>query len=448
MLSQEKMPKKLRIAVIGSGIAGLSAAYTLKKGGVDVCVYEKNDRPGGRMYSIKQDNLTFDCGANFFVDAYKTMKLYANELQIEWVPPLPGGTHRVIKGGRPYYYSIGGVFDTLRFSVLPLNERIRMLFFAALLKFRYRDLSFFELYKQPLSYDFSTAEKYLLRTVGQHMVDYVADPFTAIMQFHKSDELSTGALFALFQAMLDKNNPFTIRYTKGGIDAIPRALAKKLNVQYNTTIADIRKNAEGVSLLANNTPEHFDAVIVATTAAVANELTGKKYAQEVFNEVKYSQTITLSYKISVNTFRDNAHINYVPKVENEIISGYGNEIRKGDDIRAGDTTLLTVFLHETSAEILTSKSDKEIFSIVSAELPKVCPELRDNAFTPHLLQRWPLAMPKFAHKYISTVHKFMKEKQGTDNIYFVGDYLGAPWTEGAALLGKKTAETILTTLLK
>ena len=436
--------KKLKVAVIGAGIAGLSAAYTLKKGGADVVVYEADNRPGGRMYSRHKDGLTFDCGANFFVDAYETMKLYAHELGLEWISTLPGGSHRVIKDGKPHFYALAGLKDILRFDVLPFPERLKLIWFLVKLKTYYRHLNFFELYNQSERYDFSSAEEYLEKTVGRNAVDYIADPFTAIMQFHRSDDISVAGLLALFDAMTrQRNTTFNIRYTKGGIDEIPQALAKKLDVKYNTSVEKVENTPAGVNVTTPHSVDSFDIVIMATTADAANTITGNKYAKDVFDEVRYAKTIALSYKISVEAFSDNAHINYVPKVENEIISGYGNEMRKGDDIRNGDITLLTVYLHETAAETLLRKSDGEIFDVVSSELPKVCPELHHSSFEPHDLQRWEYAMPKFSHPYVTTASNFLHNEQGKDNIYFVGDYLAAPWTEGAARLGKKTAENIL-----
>ncbi len=57
-------PTGYRVAVVGSGPAGLSAAYYLNAVGHDVTVYERDDRPGGlMMYGIpnmKLDKIIID----------------------------------------------------------------------------------------------------------------------------------------------------------------------------------------------------------------------------------------------------------------------------------------------------------------------------------------------------------------------------------------------------
>ncbi len=43
-----------RIAIVGGGIAGLTALHTLKKGGLDATVYESSNRTGGRIFSVPE----------------------------------------------------------------------------------------------------------------------------------------------------------------------------------------------------------------------------------------------------------------------------------------------------------------------------------------------------------------------------------------------------------
>jgi phytoene desaturase len=54
--------KKKRVAVIGSGFGGLSAAIRLQAQGFQVRVFEKRDQPGGRAYVYREKGFTFDAG--------------------------------------------------------------------------------------------------------------------------------------------------------------------------------------------------------------------------------------------------------------------------------------------------------------------------------------------------------------------------------------------------
>ncbi|MEL7024387.1 MAG: FAD-dependent oxidoreductase [Pseudomonadota bacterium] len=55
-----------RIAIIGAGIAGLTAAQTLHDQNHDVTVFEKSRGPGGRTATRRRDAFRFDHGAQYF----------------------------------------------------------------------------------------------------------------------------------------------------------------------------------------------------------------------------------------------------------------------------------------------------------------------------------------------------------------------------------------------
>jgi phytoene desaturase len=55
-----------KIAIIGSGFAGLAAACYLAKDGFEVTLYEKNDTVGGRARRLVKDGFTFDIGPSWY----------------------------------------------------------------------------------------------------------------------------------------------------------------------------------------------------------------------------------------------------------------------------------------------------------------------------------------------------------------------------------------------
>ena len=56
----------MKVAIIGAGMAGLSAANRLREAGADCKVFEKSRGLGGRMATRRVDTLQFDHGAQYF----------------------------------------------------------------------------------------------------------------------------------------------------------------------------------------------------------------------------------------------------------------------------------------------------------------------------------------------------------------------------------------------
>ena len=191
--------------------------------------------------------------------------------------------------------------------------------------------------------------------------------------------------------------------------------------------------------------ELFDAVVVATTGDVAGEIVKPlpETAVAMLQKLSYAPTMTVAFSVPDTLFAGSHHT-YVPYVENPMIAGYDNQVRKSASLAHEGRSLLNVYLYEDAVAALKDKKDEEIFGIVRAQLEKVCPEIKNSpeVVEPHELKYWPRAMPKFRHDYVDLVTAFEKEGQGAHNIYLAGDYLNSLWTEGAARCGKRVAEMI------
>ena len=73
------------VVIIGGGTAGLSAAYTLKKRGIDVIVLEANDRTSGRLVGDRVDGFSLDEGADFFCSSYDVAFRICDELELSLI---------------------------------------------------------------------------------------------------------------------------------------------------------------------------------------------------------------------------------------------------------------------------------------------------------------------------------------------------------------------------
>lgn len=81
------------IAIIGTGIAGLSAAQALQSAGYAVCLFDKSRGSGGRMSSKRSDVGSLDMGAQYFTARDRRFVAAVNQWQAqghvaEWKPSL------------------------------------------------------------------------------------------------------------------------------------------------------------------------------------------------------------------------------------------------------------------------------------------------------------------------------------------------------------------------
>jgi len=58
------------VAVVGAGIAGLSAAIRLRIAGKEVIVFEQNSYTGGKVTAFEKEGFRFDMGPSFHATTF------------------------------------------------------------------------------------------------------------------------------------------------------------------------------------------------------------------------------------------------------------------------------------------------------------------------------------------------------------------------------------------
>lgn len=114
------MVKDEKVAIIGAGAAGLTAAYYLNKSGYkNVVVFEKNNRVGGKVHSVKVEDRVYELGAVWFCREYRTILELAKELKVPF--KTARDTDLIVKNKVSTYanyflskYSFTEIISTLR----------------------------------------------------------------------------------------------------------------------------------------------------------------------------------------------------------------------------------------------------------------------------------------------------------------------------------------------
>lgn len=117
-----------KVAIIGAGMAGLTAANYLHSAGIDFTVFEADDKPGGKLQTEVVDGFTLDKGFQVFLTAYPEAKAFLNFSKLKLNHFDPGATLRLgnqfIEVSDPFRQPskllsgiiapVGNVFDKLK----------------------------------------------------------------------------------------------------------------------------------------------------------------------------------------------------------------------------------------------------------------------------------------------------------------------------------------------
>ncbi len=102
------------VAVVGAGLAGLTAATALQKAGHSVHVIEADDRVGGRIWTVRSTGgVALDWGAHFIGPQQQRITSLAKELGIKTYPTYNTGSNvQFLNGVRNTYLGITPDVDT------------------------------------------------------------------------------------------------------------------------------------------------------------------------------------------------------------------------------------------------------------------------------------------------------------------------------------------------
>jgi monoamine oxidase len=261
----EAIPVLPNIAIIGAGIAGLNAAYQLKRAGHSATVYEARSRIGGRMLSVDMGNgLVVDLGAELINTDHADMLALAKEFDIELFNRVEDSAKSPFPKEAYYFngtsHSESDLADDLRLIAAQITSD------AALLD---QD---WDTYAP--QFDALSVADYLALHADKIKKPYIFELFKDVIHTEYGVELheSSAIQFILVLPVVDGQAVELLSYSDetysvvGGSAQITNALGKELagHIQLGMKLTEIKKHASKFQLsFANQTEIDADIVIVA-----------------------------------------------------------------------------------------------------------------------------------------------------------------------------------------
>lgn len=280
-----------KIAVIGAGISGLTAAYLLSKKGFDITVLEKNNSVGGSIESVFENGFLFDRGPNSALETTPVISQLIKELRLE------NELLYASKQANKRY-----ILRDNKLHSLPMSPQglIKTKLFSSKAKLRLMAEPFIG--RSNDGYYQSLAE-FVMRRLGQEFLDYAINPFVAGVYAGRPEDLSVKSAFPKLYALEEKYGGLivgTIRSIrerkkraevakqsakmlsfKNGMIALPKAIEKyfedRIFLSSEVTSIDQNQNGYTVSYQQNDTINklYCDAVLSTNPSYSASKLFSK-----------------------------------------------------------------------------------------------------------------------------------------------------------------------------
>ncbi|MBI2431035.1 MAG: NAD(P)/FAD-dependent oxidoreductase [Candidatus Levybacteria bacterium] len=408
----------MRIAVIGAGFTGLSAAYHLAKKGHEVTIFEKDLNPGGLAIGFKTDNWEWSLEKHYhhWFANDTTILTLAKEIGYEVFIKRPKTSVFVDEK----IYQLDSPANVLTFPKLSFFERIRMATVLAGLKYN----PFWQ------KLEGIKASEFLPKAMGNNAYQTFWEP-----QLHNKfggyiNEIS----LAWFWARIKKRT-VKLAYPKGGFLSFANALVKKIEQHggkffFNTEVYEMKQL------------KNFDKIIVTLPSfyflKIAPQLP-ENYKQKLLR-LKGLGAINLILRLKKPFLTDGTYWLSICDKKSKVMAvvEHANFM---DKKYYNNEHIVYIGNYLPHDHPYMGMSADELLKVYDPYLKKINPTYHSSLIASHLF-KVPFAQPIIPLNYSKIIPPF---ETPLKNIYLANIQQVYPWDRGtnyAVELGEKIAQII------
>lgn len=439
-----------KVIIVGAGCAGLSAAYTLKKQGIDPIVYEAGDVPGGRCRSEVVDGHEFGVGPAMTEPQWHTTFRYLDELNLRnlivgedeqldmRLTFLIDGKLHPITLPKSIGQALRNIPEDVRFirNALPPKAYWHVVkAFAALRPYMKQ--------VDAKNHDFSALAEISHMSTKDFMYKHGAplanewffSPYMNMMVLGNPDQISVAHPVALFSLMKGFVS------LRGGLGVITQALYDQVKdcVRLNTPVSEIV--IENGAVTGVMTPDGFveaDQVLCCVDAPAALELMPglPRAMRQPLETCEYSQSFYYQFVIDGFVSAPPGTVVLHPETDSSLFI----DLTVGPDEQPGKSRVGMFTKGSRHAE-LASMSDEVREHTLIREIQKVFPEMPDRPVLTWY-HRWDRAINTEPPGQFTAIHDLVaNHMDDVQGLYLAGEYLFLiACTEGALNTGRLAGE--------
>lgn len=421
----------MKIAIIGAGFTGLSAAYELTKYGNEVVIYESGDKPGGLASGFKKEKWDYSLDEhyhhiftndNYFLDLAKEV---GQEVEIK--RPI---TSLLYKNKS---YQLDSPIELLKFPHLSVFGRLRTGMVLAFLKVN----PFWKVLEG------ITAERFLRMTMGNKSWEILWKPLFDSKFGVYASEVSASWFWARI-----KKRTTRLGYPKGGFVAFAQKLEEKIQKNngkliYKTQVTKIINRDNGFSVYVGANPEKFDKVIVTSSAKVLSKLVDElpsDYLESLTN-LKSIGAVNAILSLDHKFFTDNTYWLSINDSDNPFVAlvEHTNFIDKKN---YNNEHLLYIGNYKAVDDELFDMDESELIELFIPHLKKINSKFKKSWIKGSWVFKAKFAQPIFPLNYSKNL---LTLKTPIDGLYLANMQMVYPWDRGtnyAIELGNKVAKLV------
>jgi protoporphyrinogen/coproporphyrinogen III oxidase len=433
-----------RVAVIGGGLAGLSAAARLQRGGGRVVVFEALDRLGGRAVTIEVDGHRVDAAAQLFGTMYERFASLLRRLGMADSMVAVPGRDALWRDGRAHEVVYGSVASMIASGGLPFRTKMRL--GSTYVPFLTRHARSLRVAAPELAADAGLDRESIAewgaREIDDAFVASLAYPQLAAYYGSEPAETSAGFYHILARYGMD----VSLFAVTGGVGRVSDRLGEVITagegeVRLGLPVHSIRPAGGRVVVSAGGGEETFDGAICAAPGSLALDLLRDAAPLEDWlRGVRYRPAVTLALLLDRPVGVRYFGLSFPAGEASRVAAIAVQENKSGAVVPAGKGLLLA-FATPPAAEELLELEPRDVLQHMLPEIVRAFPGV-DRQVERARVFRWPVGSPTFYPGYLTRLGTFRRSDLEPPTIALAGDYLYGPSVEGAVTSGEVAADRL------